>query len=243
MKKPNNGNGANGNGHPVGKGISCGYVSAPCVEEEIEEGVAPCGRVVADDDPVAENMEILQASVKTMLEQVGENPDREGLVRTPLRVAKAMRYLTSGYTMDVGKLLNGAVFTERYDEIVSIKNIPFFSLCEHHMLPFYGIANIGYIPNGKVVGLSKIPRIVDMFARRLQVQERLTNEIAYCIQEVLEPRGVAVVMEAYHMCMMMRGVQKQDCATVTSCMLGDFRTSPQTRNEFLMLCGSNSLKR
>ena len=183
----------------------------------------------------------MEEAVTAILRGIGEDPDREGLQRTPLRVAKAYQFLTSGYSQSIEETLNGAIFTEQYDEIVSIKNIKLFSLCEHHMLPFYGIANIGYIPNGKVVGLSKIPRIVDMFSRRLQVQERLTTDIAYCLNDVLEPRGVAVVIEAYHMCMMMRGVEKQDSVTVTSCMLGDFRTSPRTRNEFLTLCGKNSL--
>ena len=209
-------------------------------------GYSPDSAVCAADDrecaPSAHNP-ALQECVRTMLELLGENPAREGLLKTPLRVAKSMEFLTSGYTRSVEEILNGAVFAENYDEIVSIKSIPFFSMCEHHMLPFFGIANIGYIPNGKVVGLSKIPRIVDIFARRLQVQERLTSEVAHCLNDVLEPRGVAVVMEAYHLCMMMRGVEKQDCTTVTSCMLGDFRTSQQTRNEFMTLCGSNSLKR
>lgn len=185
----------------------------------------------------------LEECVRIMLEQLGEDPRREGLVRTPQRVARAYQALTSGYHMSVDQIVNNAIFTEQYDEIVSIKNIHFFSLCEHHMLPFYGIANIGYIPNGKVIGLSKIPRIVDMFARRFQLQERLTTQVAKCLDEVLEPRGVAVVIEAYHLCMMMRGVEKQDSLTVTSCMLGDFRTCIQTRNEFLSLCGAHSLKR
>jgi GTP cyclohydrolase I len=184
----------------------------------------------------------LEDKVRGMLELLGEDPGREGLQRTPLRAAKAWETLTSGYNMCIEQIVNNAIFTEEYDEIVSIKNINFFSMCEHHMLPFYGIANIGYIPNGKVIGLSKIPRIVDMFSRRLQLQERLTTQIANCLQDVLEPRGVAVVMEGYHLCMMMRGVEKQDCRTVTSCMLGDFRTSPRTRSEFMALCGGHSLR-
>jgi GTP cyclohydrolase I len=184
----------------------------------------------------------LEGVVRRMLELLGEDPEREGLVRTPLRVARALETLTSGYTMSVEKIVNNAIFNEDYNEIVSVKNIHFFSLCEHHLLPFFGIANVGYIPNGKVIGLSKIPRIVDMFARRLQLQERLTSQVAQCLNEILQPRGVAVVMEAYHLCMMMRGVEKQDCLTVTSCMLGDFRTNLQTRNEFLELCGRHSLK-
>ncbi len=184
----------------------------------------------------------LEAAVRHILELIGEDPEREGLQRTPLRVARALETLTSGYTMSLEKIVNNAIFHEDYNEIVAVKNIHFFSLCEHHMLPFFGIANVGYIPNGKVIGLSKIPRIVDMFARRLQLQERLTSQIADCLNEVLQPRGVAVVMEAYHLCMMMRGVEKQDCLTVTSCMLGDFKTNMQTRNEFLELCGRHSLK-
>jgi len=184
----------------------------------------------------------LEATVQRLLELIGEDPEREGLKRTPLRVARALEVLTSGYTMSVEKVVNNAIFNEDYNEIVAIKNIHFFSLCEHHLLPFFGIANVGYIPNGKVIGLSKIPRLVDMFARRLQLQERLTSQIAQCIDEVLKPRGVAVVMEAYHLCMMMRGVEKQDSLTVTSCMLGDFKTNIQTRQEFLELCGRHSLK-
>lgn len=193
-----------------------------------------------EEGPETHNPE-LEANIRNIIELLGEDPDREGLARTPLRVAKAYETLTSGYRMSVEQIVNNAIFTEKYDEIVSIKNIHFFSMCEHHMLPFYGIANIGYIPDGKVIGLSKIPRIVDMFARRLQLQERLTTQVAYCLQDVLEPRGVAVVMEGYHLCMMMRGVEKQDSLTVTSCMLGDFRTSPQTRNEFMTLCGKHSM--
>jgi GTP cyclohydrolase I len=145
--------------------------------------------------------------------------------------------------MSVEKIVNGAIFSEQYDEIVSIKQIHFFSMCEHHMLPFYGIANVGYIPDGKVIGLSKIPRIVDMFSRRLQLQERLTNQIAYCLNDILQPRGVAVVMEGFHLCMMMRGVEKQGCTTVTSCMLGDFRSNQQTRNEFMSLAGGHTINK
>ncbi len=195
------------------------------------------------DAPVTEQETELQSHVRRTLELLGEDPEREGLIRTPRRVAKALETLTSGYSMSVEKIVNNAIFSEQYDEIVSIKNIHFFSLCEHHMLPFYGIANVGYIPDGKVVGLSKIPRIVDMFARRLQLQERLTNQIAYCLNDILEPKGVAVVMEGFHLCMMMRGVEKQSCTTVTSCMLGDFRSNVQTRNEFMSLCGSHTINK
>lgn len=185
----------------------------------------------------------LQQITEKLLTLIGEDPQREGLLRTPLRVAKAWEDLTSGYEMSLEKIVNNAVFAETYDEIVSIKNIPFFSLCEHHLLPFYGIANIGYIPNGKVIGLSKIPRIVDMFSKRLQLQERLTTQIAECLEETLQPKGVAVVMEGFHLCMMMRGVEKQGCTTVTSCMLGAFRNSPRTRAEFMTLCGNHTINK
>jgi len=191
-------------------------------------------------DPKLVEMESL---VRRMLTLIGEEPDREGLVKTPARAAKAMETLTSGYAMSIDKIVNGAIFSEEYDEIVSIKQIHFFSMCEHHMLPFYGIANVGYIPDGKVIGLSKIPRIVDMFSRRLQLQERLTNQIAYCLNDILQPRGVAVVMEGFHLCMMMRGVEKQGCTTVTSCMLGDFRSNQQTRNEFMALAGGHTINK
>lgn len=192
---------------------------------------------------MTERQRLLAQNVIENLELIGEDPTREGLVRTPLRVAKALETLTSGYTMSVDEVVNNAIFSESYDEIVSIKNISFFSMCEHHMLPFYGIANVGYIPNGKVIGLSKIPRIVDMFSRRLQLQERLTNQIAYCLNDILKPRGVAVVMEGFHLCMMMRGVEKQQCTTVTSSMIGDFRSNVQTRQEFMALCGSHTINR
>lgn len=192
---------------------------------------------------MTERQKLLAQNVIENLELIGEDPTREGLIRTPLRVAKALETLTSGYTMSVDEVVNNAIFSENYDEIVSVKNISFFSMCEHHMLPFYGIANVGYIPNGKVIGLSKIPRIVDMFSRRLQLQERLTNQIAYCLNDILKPRGVAVVMEGFHLCMMMRGVEKQQCTTVTSSMIGDFRSNVQTRQEFMALCGSHTINR
>ncbi len=195
-----------------------------------------------ETDPGPRNLE-LEETILRMLTQLGEDPAREGLLRTPLRVAKSLETLTSGYRMSAETIVNNAVFSETYDEIVSIKSINFFSMCEHHMLPFYGIAHVGYIPAGKVIGLSKIPRIVDMYSRRLQLQERLTTQIAYCLRDVLEPRGVAVVMEGFHLCMMMRGVEKQNCTTMTSCMLGDFRSSQETRNEFLTLIGQNAVRR
>ncbi|HMD14240.1 MAG TPA: GTP cyclohydrolase I FolE [Bacteroidota bacterium] len=177
----------------------------------------------------------LEKNIAELLHLIGENPKREGLARTPQRVAKAYEFLTSGYHQDLKKVLNEAVFTEKYDEMVIVKDIDFFSLCEHHMLPFYGKAHVAYIPTGKILGLSKIPRIVEIFSRRLQVQERLTQQIAETIFNVLEPDGVAVVIEAKHLCMMMRGVEKQNSVATTSAMLGSFREDERTRNEFLKL--------
>ena len=176
----------------------------------------------------------LEELTRELLVRLGEDPTREGLLRTPLRVAKAYRYLTKGYNEDPDELLKGALFSVGYDEMVIVKDIEMFSLCEHHMLPFFGKVHIAYIPRGRVIGLSKLPRLVEVFARRLQVQERLTVEIAESIQEAIQPLGVGVVVEARHLCMMMRGVEKQHSATVTSSMLGAFR-APQTRQEFLSL--------
>jgi len=189
------------------------------------------------------DLEKVQGLVETILNEIGENPEREGLVKTPKRVAKAYEYLTSGYHKDIHKVLNDAIFTENYDEMVLVKDIDFYSMCEHHMLPFFGKVHIAYIPDGKIVGLSKLPRIVDVFARRLQVQERMTKEIADTINQYLKPKGVAVVSEAYHMCMMMRGVEKQNSSTTSSSMLGVFKEDPKTRLEFLSLIrpGSKSL--
>jgi GTP cyclohydrolase IA len=172
---------------------------------------------------------------REMLVRLGEDPTREGLVRTPERLHKAFEFLTRGYSEDPKTVLGDALFTVNYDEMVIVKDIEMFSLCEHHMLPFFGKVHVAYIPNGKVVGLSKIPRLVDVFARRLQVQERMTVEIAETIQNVIQPQGVGVVVEARHLCMMMRGVEKQHSATVTSSMLGCFREETETRNEFLSL--------
>ncbi len=182
--------------------------------------------------------ERVESLVREILLHVGEDPEREGLVRTPHRVARAYEYLTQGYSMDVESVLNGAIFEERYDEMVVVKDIDFFSMCEHHMLPFFGRAHVAYVPNGKIVGLSKLPRIVDVFARRLQVQERMTQQIAETIQKYLRPQGVAVVTEASHMCMMMRGVEKQNSVTTASAMLGVFKHQSDTRNEFMNLIGS-----
>jgi GTP cyclohydrolase I len=173
--------------------------------------------------------------IRQLLAELGENPDREGLADTPTRVDKSLRFLTSGYRADVDQVLNGALFTVDYSEMVIVKDIDFFSLCEHHLLPFFGKCHIAYIPRHKVIGLSKIPRLVDVFARRLQIQERLTNEIAQTLEEKIDPLGVAVVMEATHLCMAMRGVEKQNSFAVTSAMLGAFRNSARTRNEFLEL--------
>ncbi len=182
----------------------------------------------------------LEKLIKEQLKLMGEDPKREGLQKTPHRVAKSLRFLTKGYHEDVASILNGAVFNEEYKEMVIVKDIDYFSMCEHHLLPFYGKIHIAYIPNGKIVGLSKIPRLVDMFARRLQVQERMTKEIAMTIYDVLNPEGVAVVCEGKHMCMMMRGVEKQHSLATTSAMLGIFQNNIKTRTEFLTLI-SNKL--
>ena len=182
--------------------------------------------------------EELKENFTNVINLLGEDTDREGLVKTPERAAKAMKFLTSGYSMDPKEILEGAMFKEDYKEMVIIKDIEIYSLCEHHTLPFFGKAHIAYIPNGHIVGLSKIPRVVDVFARRLQVQERLTEQILECINDTLKPQGVAVVIEASHMCMMMRGVQKQNSTTTTSGFRGGFKES-NTRNEFLKLIASS----
>lgn len=177
----------------------------------------------------------IEEIVRQLLEEIGEDPNREGLVLTPQRVARAMAFLTSGYTKDIAKELNGAVFSEKYSEMVIVKDVDFFSMCEHHMLPFFGKAHVAYIPDGRIVGLSKIPRIIEVFSRRLQVQERMTKQIADTLYDALAPMGVGVVIEARHMCMMMRGVEKQNSIATTSAMLGVFREDDKTRQEFLML--------
>ena len=177
----------------------------------------------------------LQELTVLLLEEIGEDPSREGLLKTPKRVAKAWKFFTKGYHENLEDITNEAIFTEDVQDMVIVRDIEFFSLCEHHLLPFFGKAHVGYIPNGKVIGLSKIPRIVDMYSRRLQVQERLTNQIANAIKNVLDPIGVAVVMEGKHMCMQMRGVEKQNSFASTSAMLGQFRESDETRSEFLSI--------
>jgi GTP cyclohydrolase I len=177
----------------------------------------------------------LQQIYAELLTRIGEDPSRDGLLNTPKRMEKSMAFLTQGYTQSIDAVLHGALFDVHYDEMVIVKEIEFYSQCEHHLLPFFGKAHVAYVPNGKVIGLSKIPRIIDVFARRLQVQERLTQQIAHAIEEAIQPQGVGVIVEAQHLCMMMRGVEKQGSSTVTSAMLGVFKSQQQTRNEFLSL--------
>jgi len=185
-----------------------------------------------------EKMTDFENAIKKILEEIGENPDRQGLVDTPKRIENMYRELTRGYNQSAEEIINKAMFDVDYDEMVVVTNINYYSLCEHHMLPFLGVAHVGYIPRGRVVGLSKIPRIVDMFARRLQVQERMTAQIANVLQEQLDPDGVGVVVEGYHMCMSMRGVEKEKAKMITSTLLGSFREEPATRAEFLELIRS-----
>jgi GTP cyclohydrolase I len=185
-------------------------------------------------DPIAE-------LTRELLVELGEDPQRDPLRRTPTRVAESLRFLTQGYTQDVDAAIRGAVYAEAYEEMVVVKDVEIYSLCEHHLLPFYGRAHLAYMPRGRIVGLSKLPRVVDIFARRLQVQERLTTQVAEALDGALDPHGVAVVIEAHHLCMMMRGVQKQNSKTVTSHLTGVFRTDPKTRSEFLDLIGRPSL--
>lgn len=189
-------------------------------------------KVHVGQDPTVKQV---AGSFEEILRLIDEDPQRDGLARTPERAAKALQFLTGGRDTDINKIVNGALFDVKYDEMVIVKDIEFYSLCEHHILPFFGKVHVAYIPNGKVIGLSKIPRLVDVFARRLQVQERLTEQVAEVIEEVTKPKGVAVIVEAQHFCMMMRGVEKQHSSTVTSAMLGCFRESKETRDEFLSL--------
>lgn len=189
------------------------------------------GDYVSEEDEIA----AMEAGYRKILASLGEDIEREGLIDTPKRAAKAMHFITQGYRQDIDELINGAVFTSDTDEMVIVHNIELYSLCEHHMMPFIGKAHVAYIPQGKVLGLSKIARIIDYYARRLQIQEVLTKQVANCVNEAIEAQGVGVVIEAQHMCMMMRGVQKQNSIMTTSCMLGTFRSQPQTREEFLRL--------
>jgi len=189
----------------------------------------------ADVQVITRPQESIAKLMQELLVKIGEDPTREGLIRTPERADKALRFLTSGYNTNVEEIVNGALFNEKCDEMVVVKDIEFYSMCEHHLLPFFGTMHVAYLPKDKVIGLSKIPRIVDMFARRLQVQERLTHEVAETLNEVLQPKGVGVICEARHFCMMMRGVEKQHSGTITSAMLGAFRKRKETRDEFLSL--------
>jgi len=191
-----------------------------------------------EQELLTHEQQLVAEAVKEILKNVGENPDREGLLKTPERVAKAYSFLTHGYAIDAAEVLRGAMFEESYSEMVLVKDIEVYSLCEHHLLPFFGKAHIAYIPNGHIVGLSKLPRVVDVFSRRLQVQERLTIEIRDCIQDTLNPMGVAVVMECKHLCMQMRGVSKQNSSTTTSAFSGEFLSNDKTRKEFVSLIGS-----
>ncbi|MCD6017735.1 MAG: folE [Bacteroidetes bacterium] len=204
------------------------------LNEEFEHDISGYKKVDQYNDKLVDSISDMY---KNILDDVGENPAREGLLKTPIRAAKAMQFLTQGYDLNPAEILRSAMFKEDYSQMVIVKDIEVYSLCEHHLLPFFGKAHIAYIPNGHIVGLSKLPRVVDAFARRLQVQERLTNEIRDCIQETLNPLGVAVVMECAHLCMQMRGVQKQNSATTTSAFTGEFLKDP-TRKEFISLIGT-----
>ena len=184
---------------------------------------------------MSEKTEKLSKLTKSLIETIGEDPNREGLIKTPLRVAKAWTYFSQGYSSNLDEVINGAIFNEECSDMVVVRDIEFYSMCEHHMIPFFGRAHVGYLPSGKVIGLSKIPRIVDMYARRLHVQERLTHQVANTLDKVLDPVGVAVVMEGRHLCMQMRGVAKQNSLASTSAMLGQFRKSSETRAEFLSI--------
>jgi GTP cyclohydrolase I len=215
------------------------------LDDVVKNGAAGYGNgnghhaVAAPDAAMTLQDASVQEIYAELLRRLGEDPTRDGLVSTPKRMEKSMAFLTQGYVQSVDEVLHGALFEVDYDEMVMVKDIEFYSMCEHHLLPFFCKAHIAYVPNGKVVGLSKLPRIVDVFARRLQVQERLTQQIAEAIEEAIAPQGVGVVIEAQHLCMMMRGVQKQSSVTVTSSMRGVFKTQLQTRNEFLSLVGAD----
>ena len=208
--------------------------STPVSNLDTVHALAPSREVISLHDESASTAEYA-SHVRKQLALLGEDPDREGLVKTPERVAKAMAFLTQGYAMSLDDVVGDAMFQEEHENMVMVRDIELYSMCEHHMLPFFGKAHVAYIPNRKIVGLSKLPRIVEMFARRLQVQERLTDQVAKAIEAVLDPRGVGVVIEAYHMCMMMRGVEKQNSRTITSALRGVFRDDGKTRDEFLRL--------
>ena len=201
------------------------------VAERSGKRPAPAVERMLDDE--------LATLVRRQLELVGEDPGREGLLKTPARVAASLKWLTRGYDLDVADVVGDAIFEEKHDNMIMVRDIEVYSLCEHHMLPFFGKAHVAYIPNGRIIGLSKLPRIVDVFARRLQVQERMTEEIAQALTDILQPRGVGVVIEALHLCMMMRGVQKQNSKTITSAVRGAFREDYKTRDEFLRLAHAN----
>lgn len=197
----------------------------------VASDIEPAAAVELD---VPESTEFQQL-IRRQLELLGEDPDRDGLIRTPARVARSLTWLTQGYEMDVREVVGDALFEDEHDNMIMVRDIELYSMCEHHLIPFYGRAHVAYIPDGRIVGLSKLPRVVDVFARRLQVQERLTEQIAQALCDILEPRGVGVVIEAYHLCMMMRGVQKQNSRTITSALRGVFRDDAKTRDEFLRL--------
>jgi GTP cyclohydrolase IA len=206
-----------------------------------EATAPPLGnRVVEIGSKEEDSQHAIAAHMKEVLRMLGEDPEREGLVRTPERSERALKFLTSGYSANIDEIVNSALFDVEYDEMVIVRDIEFFSMCEHHLLPFFGKMHVAYLPDKKVIGLSKIPRLVDVFARRLQIQERLTQQVAQIIQDRVKPRGVAVVCEARHFCMMMRGVEKQHSGAITSAMLGAFRDGKETRNEFLSLIGQRA---
>ena len=223
-----------GDGHGTPHSLSTNHPSHPHLDEDDDFPTPPRYRRI--DHYGADSTEAIAANVHSILTHIGEDPEREGLLKTPERVAKAHQFLTHGYSLDPKEILTKALFKEDYDEMILVKDIELYSLCEHHMVPFFGKAHVAYIPDGRIVGLSKIPRVVDVFARRLQVQERLTMQIRDAINEVLQPRGVAVVIEATHMCMVMRGVQKQHSSTTTSAVSGAFEDE-RTRAEFMRLIG------
>jgi GTP cyclohydrolase IA len=217
-------------------------LSRPGLRKPISKNGAPQDKSnsVIEFPPVQEDADSIASHMREVIRELGEDPTREGLVRTPERSEKALRFLTSCYSADLNQIVNGALFDVEYDEVVIVRDIEFFSTCEHHLLPFFGKIHVAYLPDKKVIGLSKIPRLVDAFARRLQIQERLTQQIAQTIQDMLKPRGVAVICEARHFCMMMRGVEKQHSGAITSAMLGAFRKNKETRNELLSLIGQRA---